>query len=111
MLPGVKATAAKAPAKLRHRRAGTPHPATCRQTPYPASHLMTPPPSPNHQSRQMPLAARLHFMENHQRRFHPDERGTAKEQRKRRATQKKNINLLGGDNGRRLLARFVSTSH
>ena len=54
---------------------------------------------------------RLHLNPNRPRRFHPDERGTAKEQRIRRVANQESINLFGGENGRRLLTQLVSPSH
>ncbi|RPB27750.1 hypothetical protein L211DRAFT_890831, partial [Terfezia boudieri ATCC MYA-4762] len=125
MLPGIQATPAQAldtmihpdtkatPAKAaRHRRAGTPHPAAHRRAPYPPSQLQTPPNSPTHQSRdwnEMPPPIRPHLMENRSSRYNPEQRGTAKEQRKRRAAQRETINAFGGENGRRLLHQLWAT--
>ncbi|KAF8419214.1 hypothetical protein EV426DRAFT_702096 [Tirmania nivea] len=100
MLPGIQATPAKAATVPRTRRAGTPHP---------SSHLPTPPNSPNHRGsnrNQMPPPARPYLRANRPHRYNPDERGNAKEQRKRRAAHRENINSLGGESGRRLLTQL-----
>ncbi|KAF8431559.1 hypothetical protein BGX38DRAFT_1277225 [Terfezia claveryi] len=105
ILPDITATSARA---TRHRRTGTPHPAAHRRAPYPPSQLPTPPNSPTHQStgrNEMPPPIRPYLMENRSR-YNPEQRGTAKEQRKRRAAQRETINAFGGENGRRLLHQF-----